>query len=173
MVRVIAAGGAALLLGLAGCGAPPPPVPARLPPMTTAPAPGGSWAEALTFSGDVQGGLTRVLPDSGATRSECSGRNSRSAGSWASALYGPVGADVYEVLVTVRPYRGPSTYRAPDVLVQVARPDGSAVWQTSAGDTATFTVGMDEESGTLSATLTNLSTTATKLRLAGRWSCRT
>jgi hypothetical protein len=57
--------------------------------------------------------------------------------------------------------------------VQVARPDGSAVWQTSAGDAATFTVGVDEESGTLSATLTNLSSTATKVRLDGRWSCHT
>jgi hypothetical protein len=112
-----------------------------------------------------------VLPDSGTTRSECSGPNSRTAGAWASALYGPVGDDVYEVLVTVHPYHGPSTYRAPDVLVQVARPDGSAVWQTSPGDAATFTVGVDEESGTLSATLTNLSTTSSKLRLDGRWSC--
>ena len=57
--------------------------------------------------------------------------------------------------------------------MQVARPDGSAVWETSAGDAATFTVGLGEESGTLSATLTNLSSTATKLRLDGRWSCRT
>jgi hypothetical protein len=80
---------------------------------------------------------------------------------------------VYEVLVTVRPYRGPGTYRAPDVVVQVARADGSAVWQTSAGDAATFTVGVGEESGTLSATLTNLSSTATWLRVDGRWSCRT
>jgi hypothetical protein len=175
MVKVIAAGAAALALGLAGCGGQAQrPAPAFRPPPPPAPAPvpAGSWTESLTFSGDVQGGLTRVLPDSAATRSECTGRNSRTAGAWASALYGPVGGDVYEVLVTVRPYRGPSTYRTPDVLVQVARPDGSAVWQTSAGDTATFTVGVDEESGTLSATLTNLATTATRLRLDGRWSCR-
>jgi hypothetical protein len=84
-----------------------------------------------------------------------------------------VGQEVYEVLTTVRPYHGPGTYRAPDVLVQVALPDGSAVWETSDGDAVTFTVGVGEESGTVSATLTNLSTTATKLRLDGRWSCRT
>jgi hypothetical protein len=80
---------------------------------------------------------------------------------------------VYEVLVTVRPYRGPGTYRAPDVIVQVARPDASAVWQTTNGDAATFTVARDEESGSVSATLTNLASTATKLRVDGRWSCRT
>ncbi|TMC02067.1 MAG: hypothetical protein E6J41_31185 [Chloroflexi bacterium] len=180
MARVITRGVAALLLALAlaGCSGraaelAPAPRPSVAPSPALAPAAGGSWPQALTFTGDVDGGMTRVLPDSDAARSECSGRNSRSAGAWASALYGPVGADVYEVLVTVRPYRGPSTYRAPDVVVQVARPDGSAVWETSAGDAATFTVGLGEESGTLSATLTNLSSTATKLRLDGRWSCRT
>jgi hypothetical protein len=167
----------ALLLAsaLAGCGGQAPqlaPEPAATP--TPAPrAPGATRAQALAFSGDVQGGMDRVMPASDAARSECSGRNSRTAGAWASALYGPVGGDMYAVLVTVRPYRGPSTYRTPDVAVQVARSDGSAVWQTSAGDPATFGVGLDEESGTLSATLTNLSGTATKLRLDGRWSCRT
>jgi hypothetical protein len=95
------------------------------------------------------------------------------AGAWASALFGPIGGDVYEVLVTVRPYRGPGTYQAPDVSVQVARPDGSAVWQTSGGDSATFTVGVDEESGSLDATLTNLSSTTTTLSVDGHWSCRT
>jgi hypothetical protein len=176
MARFLTRGAAALLLlAVAGCGGQAPPVTLARPvaPPPSVRAAGGSWAQALTFSGDVQGGMDHVLPDSAATRSECSGRNSRHAGAWASAVFGPVGPDVYEVLVTVRPYRGPSTYRAPDVVVQVARPDGSAVWQTSAGDAATFNVGVDEESGTLSATLTNLSSTATKLRLDGRWSCRT
>jgi hypothetical protein len=176
MARFFTSGAAALLLlGSVACGGQAQPgAPVRLAtPAPAVRAPGGSWAQALTFSGDVQGSMDHVLPDSAATRSECSGRNSRPAGAWASAMFGPVGPDVYEVLVTVRPYRGPSAYRAPDVVVQVARPDGSAVWQTSAGDAATFTVGVDEESGTLSATLTNLSSTATKVRLDGRWSCHT
>src|SRR5579859_313492 len=103
MARMITAGAAALALGLASCGGPAPrPAPAFQPsPTAPAPVPAGGWAESLTFSGGVQGGLTHVLPDSGTTRSECSGRNSRAAGAWASALYGPVGEDVYEVLVTV------------------------------------------------------------------------
>ena len=166
-----------LALALAGCARPPLPQPETLP-ATAAPTPlrtpaGGGWNQSLTFAGDVQGAMSGVVPDAGGMRSECSGRNSRPAGSWASALFGPVGADVYEVLVTVRPYRGPGAYRTPDVVVQVARPDGAAVWQTSGGDPATFVVGAGEESGSVSATLTNLASTATKLRLDGRWSCRT
>jgi len=173
MARWIGRGAPTLLaFALAGCGAPAQPA-APAPPTPAVRAAGGTWAQALTFSGDVPGGMDHVLPDGAATHSECTGRNSRLAGAWASAMFGPIGPDVYELLVTVRPYRGPSTYRAPAVVVQVARSDGSAVWQTLAGDAATFTVGIDEESGTLSATLTNLSTTATSLRVDGRWSCQT
>src|SRR5205085_1055751 len=168
-----------LSLALAACAGATSPGGAAQPvlsrPSPTARSAGAAWAQDLSFAGDVQGAMDHVLPDTGSsgTRSECSGRNSRPAGAWASALFGPVGGDVYEVLTTIRPYRGPGAYRTPDVLVQVARPDGSAVWQTSGGDEATFTVGLDEESGTVSATLTNLATTASKLRLDGRWSCRT
>jgi hypothetical protein len=172
---------AALLLAVAaatGCAGPAAPV--DVPPaVLTTPAPspvsaeaGAGWAQALDFSGDVRGAMYRVVPGDGATRSECTGRNSRPAGAWVSALFGPVGPDVYEVLVTVRPYRGPGTYRAPDVMVQVSRPDGSAVWQTSGSDSATFGVGAGEESGSVDATLTNLASTTTALRLDGRWSCR-
>jgi hypothetical protein len=179
MARDVRRGAAALLLllAVASC-ARPSPVARPRPAVTAAPTPvstpaGGGWAQGLTFAGDVQGAMRQVVPDTGAMRSECSGRNSRPAGAWASALFGPVGPDVYEVLVTVRPYRGPGTYRTPDVVVQVARPDGSAVWQTSGADPATFVVGVDEETGSVSATLTNLASTATKLNLDGRWSCRT
>jgi hypothetical protein len=163
----------AFALALASCAAPAPAqtaVPASPPAARAAP---GGWQQALTFSGDVDGAMDHVLPDAVDARSECSGRNSRPAGEWASALFGSVGPDVYEVLVTVRPYRGPGTYEGPLVTVQVARPDGSAVWQTFAGDPVTFTVAAGEESGSVSASLTNLSTTNTRLRLDGRWSCRT
>lgn len=136
-------------------------------------APQLNWAEALSFSGDVKGTMYQVVVGDQGTRSECTGRNSRYGGAWASTLYGTVGKEVYGVLVTVRPYAGPGSYRVPVLSVQVSRPDGSAVWQTSGGDTATFVVGSDEESGTLQATLTDLNSNTTKLRLSGRWSCVT
>ena len=150
-------------------------VPAASPSASAAApsTPQPNWAEALSFSGDVKGTMYQVVVGDPGTHSECTGRNSRYGGAWASTMYGAVGKDVYGVLVTVRPYVGPGSYRVPVVSVQVSRPDGSAVWQTSGGDAATFVVGSDEESGTLQATLTDLNSNATKLRLSGRWSCVT
>jgi hypothetical protein len=177
MAREMTRGVAALLFVLAAAACGPNARPAALvtpaPTPVPTPAPGGGWAQALTFSGDVRGSMDHVVAAAGTTTSECTGRNSRTAGEWASALLGPVGPDVYEVLVTVRPYRGPGTYRAPEVTVQLSRPDGSAAWQTLGTDPATFVVSAGEESGSLDARLTNLSSTTTAVRVHGHWSCLT
>jgi hypothetical protein len=176
MAREIGRTGALLLLVLGAPACAGQAVPATLaPPLATAtPATAhGSWAEALVLTGDVEGSMSGVVVGNDAARSECSGRNSRQAGAWASALFGPVGPEVYEVVVTVRPYRGPGLYRGPNVMVQVARQDGAAVWQTSGAAPAAFTVGTGEESGSVDATLTNLSNDTSRLRLIGRWNCVT
>lgn len=134
MASEVGRGAAALLLAiaLAACAGVASPGAGLAPPTAATPAPArtpvGGWTQGLEFSGDVQGGMDHVVPDSKAMRSECSGRNSRPARAWASALFGRVDGDVFEVLVTVAHYRGPGAYQAPDVTVQVARPDGSAVW---------------------------------------------
>jgi len=172
-------GAAALITTLIGAActnfaAPAAHAPAASPSASaSASPPQPNWAEALSFSGDVKGTMYQVVVGDAAIRSECTGRNSRYGGAWASTLYGTVGKDVYGVLVTVRPYAGPGSYRVPAVSVQVSKPDGSAVWQTSGADTAMFVVGSDEESGMLQATLTDLNSNTTKLRLSGRWSCAT
>jgi len=149
----------------------PPPAAASTPAATATPA-GGGWAESLLLSGDVAGALEQVLPPEAGGRSECSGRNSRHTGTWAGTIAGEIDGQPYDLLMTAAPYRGPGVYRPPDASVQVAKPDGSAVWQTSGTDSATFTIAADEESGTLEATLTDLSSQATRVRVAGRWSCR-
>jgi hypothetical protein len=171
----------AALLAAAGCGHIPLPnldvAPAAPAPTPPAPVAASSermgWTQALTFAGDVSGTMDAVAPIDANAPSECTGRNSRQAGAWASALYGPVGGDVYGVLVTVRPYRGPGVYRAPDASVQVLRPDGSAVWRSGTGDATTFTVAPGEETGSVEASVTNLTNTSTKIRVSGRWTCRT
>jgi hypothetical protein len=133
----------------------------------------GSWVQALQFSGDVQGRLETVVPSDAPNHSECTGRNSRRAEAWASTLYGPVGGTVYGLVTTVTAYRGPGVYRGPDVRVQVLRQDATAVWRSEPGDPVTFVVEVDEESGTLDASLTELSTDSTKVRVTGHWSCQT
>jgi hypothetical protein len=133
---------------------------------------GGNWSQALAFAGDVAGTMTQVVDDP-ANQSECTGRNSRFGEVWVSNLFGQVGDQVYEVLVRVPAYRGPGAYHAADATIQVARLDRSYVWQTSAGDAATFTVDPSEETGGIEATLTELHNDTTKLRLTGRWSCAT
>ena len=169
-----------ILFALAGitCSAvQPPTVEAPPPPPTTTPSvvptAVAAWNQDLSFSGDLSGTMSLVTPGDPALRSECTGHNSRTAGAWASSLFGPVGADLYAVVVTVTQYRGPGTYVAPQAAAQVHNPDSSAVWQTLGVDAATFTVDADEESGSLDATLTNLASNKTKLLVRGRWSCRT
>ena len=165
------------LLLLAGCASDDAPRAgggAEVGPAARAPerAARSGWAQTLRFSGDVQGTISEAVPGDASRRTECTGATSRYAGAWASALYGPLGRDLYGLVIAVRPYRGPGTYRPPDVTVQVLRPaDAAAVWQTAAGDAATFWVDAGEQTGALDATLTNLASNTTKLRVAGRWSC--
>jgi len=98
----------------------------------------------------------------------------RGAGSWASSLFGFVGRDVYGVTVVVGGYRGTGAYDQKQASVPVHRPDNrAAVWQSVADDPVRFTVSDTEESGTVDATLSNLGNGKTKLKVAGRWSCRT
>src|SRR5438132_11225587 len=93
------------LLG-AGCqGVQAPKVDAPPPPPTSAPSPSptsaGNWTQGLDFSGDVSGTMSTVVPATPQVRSECTGRNSRPAGVWASTIFGFVGSDVYGVLFAV------------------------------------------------------------------------
>jgi hypothetical protein len=149
----------------------PPPAPTATP--SASPTPVANWAQHLDFSGDVTGTMTTVLPVTPQTPSECTGRNSRPSGTWASSIFGSVGSDVYGVLFAVSKYRGPGSYSGPDVTVQVHRSDNSAVWQSAGDSQTTFTVDPGEESGTVDATLLNLASNQASMRLQGTWSCST
>jgi hypothetical protein len=167
---------ALLLAAQSGCGPlpeapapPPPPPPATVAPATAAP----TWVQNLNFSGDLSGNMARIAPPAPNQTSECSGKNSKAVGTWASTLFGPVGAEVFGVVVLSSGYRGPATYDQGKASVQVYNPDKSRVWQSQSGDLVSFTVNPDEESGSMDATLTNLGTNKSKLKVSGRWSCRT
>jgi hypothetical protein len=166
---------ALLGVGCAGVRAPRVETPPPAPTSTPSPSPShlAVWEEDLNFSGELSGTMKAIVPVDPSTRSECTGRNSKTAGAWASRLFGFVGSDVYGVLFTVSKYRGPGSYSDPQFTVQVHRLDNSAVWQSSGTGQATLTVGDDEESGSIDAVLSNLASNQAALQLRGSWSCRT
>lgn len=169
--------GLSIPMAMVACGplpetsATPAPAPSATAVASASAAP--NWVQDLTFGGDVAGNMARIAPPAPNQMSECSGKNSKSGGAWASSVFGPVGGDVLGVVILASGYRGPGTYDQAHASVQVHSLDNSRVWSSLAGDRVSFTVGADEESGTLDATLTNLSTGKSKLSLSGRWSCRT
>lgn len=145
-------------------------------PVTAAITPqgfGGNWNEDLALSGELSGRLGEVIASQAGQRSECTGKNSKSAGQWALHVFGQVGAQVYGLVVTASPYRGPGQYGESTTAVQVHNLDSTSVWQSGSGDSVAFAVNNDEESGTLQATLTNVSSGTGKMKVSGRWACKT
>jgi hypothetical protein len=167
-----------LALFVAACGTSTAPTantstPTPSPSPVVSPSTGLGWVEGLTLSGDLKGTMSVVAPNVGNQQSECSGKNSRTGGMWASTIYVLLGSQKYGVAFLATQYRGPATYAEDVASVQVFTPDHSKAWQNLASDPVKFTVNADEESGTVDATLTNLTTTQTKLNVRGTWSCRT
>jgi hypothetical protein len=149
------------------------PSPPASPRPAVSPSSGLGWVEDFTLSGDLNGTMTVVAPNAAGQQSECSGKNSRTGGTWASTIYVLLGNQKYGVAFLSTEYRGPASYAEDVASVQVFNPDHSKAWQNLASDPVKFTVNADEESGTVEATLTNLSNGQSKLMLKGTWSCRT
>jgi hypothetical protein len=171
---------AAIVLALlvAACGTSTAPItststPSPSPRPAVSPSSGLGWVEGLTLSGDLNGTMTVVAPNVGTQQSECSGKNSRTGGTWASTIYALLANQKYGVAFLSTQYRGPATYFEDAASVQVFNPDHTKAWQNLASDPVKFTVNADEESGTVDAMLTNLSNAKSKLAVKGTWSCRT
>ena len=92
---------------------------------------------------------------------------------WASTIYGLLGNQKYGVAFLSAQYRGPGNYTESSTSVQVFNLDHSRVWQSLGSDPVLLSIGSEEESGQVDATLTNVSNGKTKLKLKGSWSCRT
>jgi hypothetical protein len=131
-----------------------------------------TWVQDLHFSGDINGTMSEIAPSQPGQRSECTGRNSRVSGSWASTIFGPAGGQVWGVVALVKTYKGPGTYQGREVTLQVHSSDNSKTWTNLAGDQAILTVASNEESGTVDATLSEITVAKPQLHLTGRWSCR-
>jgi len=165
-VAVVAVAGCSILEQQVAVSSTPTPSPFVV---SSAPPP---WTEDLTFSGDVSGTLNQVVAGTAGVRTICTGQRGLGGDTWVLTLFGPVGRSVYGVQLTVSDYRGPGSYEAPQASMQVFRPDASLGWQSLDGDQVSFVLDTSRQSGTVEATLTNLTNDSSKVNVSGRWTCR-
>ena len=141
----------------------------------TALVPGRSnapWSLQLTLAGDVAQAVTSTAPSQGGLVNECTGRNSLVSRAWSSTFVLAAPGGSMALVVLAPSYHGAGQY-SDGVSIQVHNADLSAVWQNRTGDAVSWTIGADEESGKVSATLTNLANVTRKLTVVGTWTCRT
>jgi hypothetical protein len=134
----------------------------------------GSWAQNLTFTGELTGQMTGIVADTGSQKNECSGGKARNGQEWSDTFYGTVDVtgDVWEVNFYIPTFRGPGTYAEIDASVEVNSPDKLKVWQSRGADKVTITMDRNQQSGTVEAALTNAVTGKPGLQVAGGWNCR-
>jgi hypothetical protein len=138
--------------------------------------PDGNWTENLKFTGALTGQMTGIVPDiAGGQVSECTGSRTHNGDQWADSFYGTVGSSGTEwgVVFLINNFRGQGTYQNSAVAVQVHSSDNSQVWQSGPADKVTFTVARNQQSGTVTAALTDANSgKAGALKLTGSWNCR-
>lgn len=134
----------------------------------------GNWTQNLTFTGEVNGQMKAIVPDSGEQQSQCTGSRTHNGETWSDYFFGTVDAsgNVWGVVFVIKNFRGPGTYTNASVTVQVHSADNSKVWQSSASDKVVFVVDKSHQSGTITATMTNAATGKPGVHLTGRWNCR-
>ncbi|TAN33949.1 hypothetical protein EPN29_04765 [bacterium] len=137
--------------------------------------PEGNWTESLTFSGEVAGQMTGIVPNTDVQQSECTGSRTHNGETWSDSFYGTVDASGqnWGLVFLIGNFRGQGTYVDGDVAVQVHSADNTKVWQNLGGDKVTFTVDRGQQSGTIEASLTDAGTGKAGVeKVTGRWNCR-
>ena len=135
----------------------------------------GNWTESLTFTGDVLGQMSGITADIGDQKSECTGSRTHNGERWSDSFFGTVDSSgqPWGVVFAIANFRGPGTYLDGAVKVQLHSPDNVKVWESRAEDKVTFTVDRGQQSGTVTASMTNATTGATAAQhIAGTWNCR-
>jgi hypothetical protein len=145
------------------------PTPSAQPPAT----PIASWVQDLTLTGDIKTSIRAVAPNEPKKRSECTGKNSWVSDTYASTIFWLLKGERWALVVLANEYRGPGVYNERTISLQVHNSDNTRVWHNEEGDRVMFVIAPDEESGTVDATLTNLTAARGKLRVRGQWSCGT
>jgi hypothetical protein len=135
----------------------------------------GNWTQALMLTGDVQGQMTGIVPDTVDQQSQCTGSKTRVGEPWADTFYGTIdaGGQVWGIVFSIDNFAGPGTYLDKAIKVEMHSADVSKAWQSGVGDKVTFTIDRSQQSGTVDASLTNAATgKAAAQHITGRWNCR-
>ena len=135
----------------------------------------GSWNESLTLMGDVPGQISGIVPDTEAQQSTCSGSKTRLGEVWADSFFSTVDASGanWQMTFVIENFRGPGTYKDGEVQVVLQSPDNTKAWLNLSSDKVTFTIGRNQQSGTIDATLTNATSGKTGTEhITGSWNCR-
>ena len=159
------------LIVLAACGESSPTV--RVSP--SLPAEQATWTQDLSFSGEISGHMTSIVPNTASLKSACTGAKPRPGQTWADEFYGSIDTTgaVWGLDFVIQNYGGPGVYKNGAIEIQVHDADGSKIWLSMSGDSVTFTLDRTQESGTVDATLTNAdSGKAGALHLTGTWNCK-
>jgi hypothetical protein len=137
--------------------------------------PQGNWTENLTFTGDVVGQMSGIIPDTLDQQSACTGSRTHNGETWSDTFYGVVDAsgNQWEVVFLIPNFRGPGTYQDSSANIQLQSPDASRAWLNLGGDKVSFVIDRGQQSGTIDATLTNATTgKAASVHLTGNWNCK-
>jgi hypothetical protein len=137
--------------------------------------PEGTWSQNLTFTGDVPGQMTGILPGAGDLASTCTGSKTHVGEKWADAVYGSIDSSgqVWGVVIYIANFSGPGTYVYGTIVVEMHSADASKVWQSREGDKVTFTIERNQQTGTIDATMTSAATGKVGAEhITGRWNCR-
>ena len=162
----------AVLVLSSACGGQAPKALSPSPKATASPA-SQPWVQDLTFSGELNGNLRLIAPSGPGQQSECTGHNARGGSVWAATIYGSIGGpEVWALVMVVRGYRGAGSYDQKSASVQVHSQDNQRGWQSFYANPVAFAILRGEESGTVDATLSNLTTGKPSLKVAGKWSCK-
>jgi len=167
---MLRAAGIVALIVLTACGQNNPPAVASPSPVIAQ----GNWTLKLAFTGAITGQMTAIVPDSGDQTSACTGSKTRTGEAWADTFYGSTtaGGTVWQIAFVVKNFRGPGTYHTTDSAIVVRSLDKTKAWLNIARDKVTFTVDATQQSGTVSAALTDANTGKPALKVAGSWNCR-
>jgi hypothetical protein len=137
--------------------------------------PEGTWTQSLTFTGEVPGQMSGIIPGTGDLRSECTGSKTHVGEKWSDVVYGTLDSSgqAWGVVFLIANFSGPGTYVNRTVDVEMHSADASKVWRSLDPDKVTFTIERNQQTGTIDAALTNAATGKAGVEhITGRWNCR-